>query len=246
MEQQNLIVDGKVQPQNGTALQVSTPTPMALLQIAMSQNADIDKLQKLLEMQERWEANEARKAYNAAIAKFKANPPEISKNKHVKFGTTEYSHATLDHVTETITKSLSDVGMGFRWDVQQNGPEIAVTCILTHELGHSERTTLKASADTSGSKNSIQAIGSAVTYLQRYTLLAACGMAAKGADDDAQTGAKMEDVKEAVEFVNNSRDRAELKKVFTAQYEKASKIGDKQAMASLIQAKNAKYKELAA
>ena len=30
--------------------------------------------------------------------------------------------------------------------------------------------------DTSGSKNSIQAISSAVTYLQRYTLLAATGL----------------------------------------------------------------------
>ena len=37
----------------------------------------------------------------------------------------------------------------------------------------------------SGSKNSIQAVGSTVTYLQRYTLLAVTGLAAKGQDSDA-------------------------------------------------------------
>jgi hypothetical protein len=31
------------------------PTPMVLLQMAMSQNADLDKLSKLMDLQERWE-----------------------------------------------------------------------------------------------------------------------------------------------------------------------------------------------
>ena len=44
--------------------------------------------------------------------------------------------------------------------------------------------TLSASADNSGSKNSIQAIGSTVTYLQRYTLLAITGLATEDMDDD--------------------------------------------------------------
>ena len=73
-------------------------TPLGILQIAVQQGADVDKLAKLLELQERWQTNEARQAYNAAMAKFKRRPPQITKNKHVKFDDTEYDHPTLDHV----------------------------------------------------------------------------------------------------------------------------------------------------
>jgi hypothetical protein len=57
---------------------------------------------------------------------------------------------------------------------------------VTHELGHSAQTSLTAPPDASGSKNSIQAIGSTVSYLQRYTFMAITGLAAKDQDDDGQ------------------------------------------------------------
>src|SRR5215472_13811391 len=50
-------------------------TPMQLLQMAMSQNADFYRLEKLLDMQMRWEASEAKKAFVSAMAAFKADPP---------------------------------------------------------------------------------------------------------------------------------------------------------------------------
>lgn len=168
-------------------------TPMAMLQIAVQQGADLDKLEKLMALQERWEANNARKAYVAATAAFKANPPTIVKNKHVRFqtskGVTEYDHATHDHVTNTIGEALSKHGLSHRWEISQEQNRITVTCILQHIDGHSERTSMEGNADDSGGKNSIQAIGSAVTYLQRYTLLAATGMSSRDNEDDDGLGA---------------------------------------------------------
>lgn len=152
---------------------------------------DVAKLEQLLAVQERWEANEARKAYVVAMARFKANPPVILKNKQVGFSTskglTEYKHATLDHVCDVVIASLSECGFSHRWENEQANGTIRVTCVLTHILGHSERTSLEASPDDSGGKNKIQAIGSAITYLERYTLLGATGLAAKGTDDDGRT-----------------------------------------------------------
>ena len=55
-------------------------TPNQLLAMAVEQGADVDKLEKLLQLQERWEANEAKKAFVAAMNAFKANPPEILKS----------------------------------------------------------------------------------------------------------------------------------------------------------------------
>ena len=166
-------------------------TPAYMLQLAVEQGADLAKLEKLMELQERWEKNEARKAFVAALSAFKANPPDIVKNKHVKIqhkngpGFTEYDHATLDHVSAEIGKALAQQQMSHRWDVEQKeGGIIQVTCVLQHVMGHSERVTMQSLADQSGSKNSIQAIGSTVTYLQRYTLLAATGVAVKGQDND--------------------------------------------------------------
>lgn len=161
-------------------------TPMHLLQVAMQSGADLDRLEKLMALQSQWEANEARKAFVLALSKFKANPPEVHKNKKVEYGNTKYSHATLDEVSVNIGRGLAEYGLSHRWDVVQREKEIIVTCILTHSQGHSERVEMSALADSSGSKNSIQAIGSTVTYLQRYTLLAVTGMAVKGQDNDGK------------------------------------------------------------
>ena len=46
---------------------------------------------------------------------------------------------------------------------------------------------MSAGRDDSGNKNSIQAVGSTTTYLQRYTLKAALGLAASDDDDGRST-----------------------------------------------------------
>jgi len=168
-------------------------TPMHMLQMAVDKGADLDQLQKLMDLQERWEANEARKAFHSAMNDFKSDPPSIYKNKHVEYN--NYHHATLDHVVNVISEAMSKQSLSFRWDVSQ-GDSINVSCIVTHALGHSERVSLQAEPDNSGKKNSIQAIGSTVTYLQRYTLLAVTGLAAKGIDDDGKNSGPPEYISE--------------------------------------------------
>ncbi len=172
-----------VEPQQDNAL-------MALIsRAAMDASFDVAKLQALMEMKDRWDATEARKAYVAAMAEFKANAPEILKRKLVEFdtakGTTSYKHAELADVTSAVTQPLAQAGFTHAWATRQlDGGLIEVTCTLTHRLGHSESTTLKGSPDQSGGKNNIQAIASTVTYLERYTLLMATGLATRGMDDD--------------------------------------------------------------
>lgn len=160
-------------------------SPAEMIKTAVSGGADLDKLEKLLVLQERWEANEARKAYHRAMAQFKENPPEIDKDKTVKYKEVKYNHASLANVVKKITIELSKHDLSASWSTQQNGA-ITVTCRITHSMGHTEQTTLTAPADTTGSKNLIQAIGSTITYLQRYTLLSALGLATFDQDDDGQ------------------------------------------------------------
>jgi len=169
------------------------PSPMLALAEKAVAAGQMEHLEKLLDLHRQWEADQARKSYHRAISEFRANAPHIGKNKEVAYGHTRYRHATLDHVAEAVARVMSPLGLSFRWEVEQND-RITVTCWISHVDGHSEATRMTGPADTSGQKNAIQAIGSAVTYLQRYTLLAATGLAA-GEDDDgmATAGEKISD-----------------------------------------------------
>lgn len=168
-------------------------TPMAMLSMAVSRGATIEILEKLMALQERWETNQARKAFDQAISAAKAEIPVIIKNKQVGFESkkpgaskTDYWHEDLGEIARTIDPILGRYGLSYRWRTTSTPNEpVTVTCIISHSQGHSEENMLCAGRDDTGNKNSIQAIGSAITYLQRYTLKSALGLAASK-DDDAK------------------------------------------------------------
>lgn len=166
-------------------------TPTDMLAIAVQQDANLEKLEKLMELERQWKADKAREAFVRAMSKFRGEAVEIVKSRQVRYetskGLTEYRHADLADAVNAAVPALSKHGLSHRWKTEQGeGGRITVTCVITHELGHSEETALAASPDDSGGKNSIQAIGSTITYLERYTFLALTGLAAKGQDDDAE------------------------------------------------------------
>lgn len=178
------------QPREVAAVrQVAGSTPGDLLVYAMQSGASMADLKSLMDLKERYEANEARKAYVDAMAKFKLNPPTILKDKEVAFSGTRYSHATLGAVTQAVAAGLAQHGFSHRWDATQEGGQITVSCIITHRLGHSENISMTAKPDDSGKKNAIQQVASTISYLQRYTLMAATGVAAMDESDDDGRGA---------------------------------------------------------
>lgn len=164
--------------------------PMQMLAIAVERGDDMEKLRQLMDLKDRWEAAEAKKAFTAAMSAFKAEPMEILKSKQVSIpGGAQFKHATLADVVDGACSAMSKHGLAHRWEVKQEGDLIHVTCILSHVDGHEERTQMFARPDDSGKKNQVQQVGSTVTYLQRYTLMSACGLAAKDMDDDAMKSA---------------------------------------------------------
>lgn len=173
------------------ALEVRQPvTPMDLIMKAQESDASIEKMEQLFALQLKWEENEAKKAYFHAVAAFKAETIDILKNKRVSYrtdkGTTEYNHAELGQIVNTVTPFLSRYGLSHHWEHDQKDGKIKVTCFLTHEMGYEKSTSLEAAADTSGGKNAIQAIGSTTSYLERYTFLAMTGLASREQDNDGK------------------------------------------------------------
>lgn len=161
-------------------------TPAQLLALAVDKNLDIDKLSKLMELQERYNADLARKAFFRALTTFQAKVPELRKSKEVSFGDTKYHYAPLADIVRQIKDTCRDCLISYRWEIQDDKDEIKVSCIITHEDGHSEKTTMTASPDVSGKKNSIQARGSSIEYMKRYTLIGALGLSTADSDIDAR------------------------------------------------------------
>jgi hypothetical protein len=160
-----------------------------MLVYAMKNGASIAEVREFMMLKREFDADEARKSFVADMAEFKKNPPEIVKDKLVGYknkdgSVTGYMHATIGNVTEAIVAGLAAHGFSHRWTIDQSGPQITVACVLTHKQGHSESTSLTAQKDDSGKKNQIQQVASTITYLQRYTLLAATGVATKDQSDD--------------------------------------------------------------
>ncbi len=174
-----------------TSMSITQEQQLNPLVAAVLDGRDIDpeKLDKLLAVQERYEANQAKKAYTKAMADFRTEAPAVRKNAYVKYKDTNYRHSTLGYALTAINPILGAHGLNPSWHTGQlDGGIIRVTCRLTHSRGHYEETSLQASPDSSGSKNNIQAIGSTVSYLERYTLFSICGLASSDQDDDGRDG----------------------------------------------------------
>lgn len=174
-----------------------TVTPMTLIAAAQQQNASIEQMSQLLDLQIRWEGNEARKAYNDAFSQFKQEKIQILKDATVDFTfnskRTYYKHPSLAHIVDTVVPLLAKYGLSHSWQTNQSADGVSVRCLVSHRDGHSEDITLNAPYDTGAGKNSIQALGSTVTYLQRYTLMSILGLASSTVDDDGAAAERNQD-----------------------------------------------------
>lgn len=165
---------------------LTVQTPHDLIAAAIEKGLDVSSLEKLMELKERHEANEARKRFFEAFTNFQANCPDLRKTKAVSFGQTNYHYAPLADITRQLAKVLKQNELSYRWEIKDDANQMAVTCLISHIDGHTERTTMTANPDTSGAKNAIQARGSAIEYLKRYTLIGALGLSTADSDIDGR------------------------------------------------------------
>ena len=163
---------------------------------AADPNVDIDKLERLLEMQERVIARTARAAYFDALAALQPKLPVISERGGIKDrnGKVQSTYALWEDVNEAIRPILAEHGFALSFKVRRTDGEIITTGVLSHREGHSEETELALPTDSSGSKNAVQAVGSSTSYGKRYTAYALLNITTQGEDDDGQAGGRPEPV----------------------------------------------------
>lgn len=180
-------------------LAVPTATPSYLLQLAVQQGADLDKLERLMALQERWEATEARKAFRESFAAFRGKNIIIPKTKTVDRGRGgSFEQAEYDVICQRLSPALSEHGFGFRHDqkfgtrrIMVDGKEndvgwVWVTCFLEHNKGHTETLTLEGPPGDLTVNTATQNMQTTASYLKRQALLAITGTATGGEDDESK------------------------------------------------------------
>lgn len=166
-------------------------TPSDLLHMAVQNNFDLDRLQRIIDIHDAWEKKMAKKDFLAALSKFQTLVPVLRKMKTAKVptktgGSFTYKYADLGSIAQAIKRPLEACGLAYRWEFSERDGRMKVTCIVSHISGHTETATMEGAPDSSGAKNDIQQKGSTHTYLQRYTLIGALGLATADEDSDAQ------------------------------------------------------------
>jgi len=175
-----------------TSIQKRQETGLAgienLMQIALQNNA-VDQFSKLMELYNNQQDRLAKQAYLDAMAEWKEICPVVYKDNHVEYTKKDntvvsYNHATLGNSLNVLAKDLGKFGFSISWKrVDTENNKIRIECECSHRLGHVEKTWSESGPDPSGNKNDIQAIGSAETYLSRYTFFRLLGIAAVEDDD---------------------------------------------------------------
>lgn len=159
---------------------------MTLVSQAVSNGAQVEQVDKLIDLVKFNDTREALRAFNQAFTAAQADFPSIPKTKKAH----NSMFAPLSVEVQLMQPVLSQHGFSFRHEIAENDDKtVTVRCILAHKDGHSESAALTGPADVSGSKNNIQAIGSTVTYLRRYTFEAVTGLVTIDQDDDAARAA---------------------------------------------------------
>lgn len=176
-----------------TALTKPTDTPVAeygdsilaiIAKAASDPNVDIDKMDRLLQMQERVQDRQAAADFADAMAKMQPELPVITANSEIKHnGKLIAKYATWDHIYSAIKPILSDYGFALVFRNTSTDTKETTTAVLMRG-GHEETNSVTLDRDTGGAKNSVQAVGSSRTYGQRYSACPLIGITIQGDDDD--------------------------------------------------------------
>lgn len=179
-------------PEAGALVRVD---PQALIAQAIERGAGIETLERLVALAKEVKADLARDRWYAAMATFQRQVPPIKKTKTVRTRQYSYTYAPLDEILSTVQPVLGSVGLSVSWKVARiTETEVAVACVIAHELGHVEESgefviPIKLGQLEGSGPNAAQRVGVALAYAKRYALLGVIGLAPEDDDDAASAEA---------------------------------------------------------
>lgn len=187
----NQTLPGIAEPQ-ALAIPNTQAQALELLQQAVSAGTSPETLEKLVSLQERMLAHDARSQFVAALSAFQARCPVIAKKKTVKdrSGRLLYSFAPLEDIIAQVRPLLCELGLSYSFDTETyDDGRLVVTCIIRHAAGHAEETVFSVPATQGHNTNAAQNAGIQMTYGKRYAFTGALGITTADEDQDGQAQA---------------------------------------------------------
>jgi hypothetical protein len=186
----------QLQPMS-TPMQAPSSISEAILRISCDPSFDIDKFDRLLQLQREQQNDQRRQAYNSAMAKCQAEIQPVvrdAKNDHTK------SHyATLDSIVAQLAPIYTRHGfsISFGTDTPQLENCYGVTALVTHDDGFERVIRADFPKDLVGSqgksnKTEIQGFGSVLSYARRYLQLLIFNIPLKNEDRDGNRSSERE------------------------------------------------------
>lgn len=168
-----------------TAVERRESTPMTLIEVAVEANADPDRLEKLMALQERWEANKAAERFADSLAAFQAECPQVHKSKAANFGGKQaYTFASIDDIMRTIQPLLVKHSLAVTFSANVADGMCHVECRVRCGR-HVEVTNTTLPVPSDMRVNDTQKMGAALSYAKRYALCAALNIVVTDEDTDA-------------------------------------------------------------
>jgi hypothetical protein len=161
-----------------TTQSVAHQIATTLREAALNPAVDADKMEKILNMQERILDRSAKDAFTRAFDQMQGLLPHINKRGQIvnNSGAVQSRYAKWEDLHRAVMPVLHQFGftLSFRvGEVEGKSGILTVNAILTHVEGHTvESGAMPLPADASGAKNAVQGVGSTMSYGKRYTTIA--------------------------------------------------------------------------
>lgn len=164
-------------------------TPARLLELAVQSDADPDKLRQLMDLQERWEAQQSKRAFFAAMQAVQAEAPRIVRD--AENTQTRSMYARLESINKRLTPVYTRHGFSLSFGTADSPLDgyVRTVCDVMHSGGHERRYHVDLPPDIAGikgqnNKTLVHAAGSTLSYARRYLTLLIFNVALAGEDDD--------------------------------------------------------------
>lgn len=175
---------------------VDEPGAMALLRIALERDGGIDVIERLSALREREQEREAERAFDAAMATFRAQVPPIPRDRRgAGFapkggGAIHYvMYAPLETIQRVCDPLLSAVGLRYWWSSEATADTVTTTCHLRHVGGFGQRSTMTLPVTGPPKSSATQAHGGTRSFAKRLTLSDVLGITTTD-DVDGADGAR--------------------------------------------------------
>lgn len=181
----------KLEKANNEVAELQNNSPHSLISQALAQGLGIDVLERLMDLQERWEKNQAKKAFDEAMSIFQSKCPIIKKTKNgakTKSGTVAYKYAPIENIVSQTKNLIAQCGFSYLIKAPSfTNDSVEISVEVRHNQGHSETSTIKMPlVSKTDVMSAPQVVASTVTFAKRYAFCDAFGIMTMDSDNDAK------------------------------------------------------------